>query len=107
MILEHAVLSVRPGEEADFEAAFGQARPIVSGMPGFQRLALRRSLETPHLYLMLIEWESLEAHTEGFRNSPEFEQWRALLHHFYEPFPTVEHFVDVLGDADTGLGVRS
>lgn len=104
MIVEHAVLSIRPGEESDFEAAFREARPLVSATPGFRRLALRRSLESPNLYLMLIEWETLEAHTEGFRGSAHFEQWRALLHHFYEPFPTVEHYVDVLGDPETGLG---
>ena len=102
--MEHAVLSIRSGEEADFEAAFREARPVVSATPGFRRLTLRRSMESPHLYLMLIEWETLEAHTEGFRGSPQFEQWRALLHHFYEPFPTVEHFVDVLGDTATRLG---
>ena len=96
MVLEHAILPVRPGLEADFETAFGEARPLISVRPGFIRLSLSRSLESPHLYLLLVEWDSIEAHTEGFRGSAEYAQWRALLHHFYDPFPVVEHFRQVL-----------
>jgi heme-degrading monooxygenase HmoA len=95
MVLEHALLSVRAGEEESFEAAFARARSIISGMPGFRRLTLSRCLERPSTYLLLVEWDSLEDHTVGFRGSPEYEQWRALLHAFYDPFPTVEHFVQV------------
>lgn len=95
MILEHGVLSVRPGAEAQFEAAFGEARPLISCQPGFRSLSLSRSIESPNLYLLLVEWDSVEAHTEGFRTSPEFEQWRQLLHGFYEPKPVIEHFVTV------------
>ncbi|GAA3526962.1 antibiotic biosynthesis monooxygenase family protein [Nocardioides daeguensis] len=95
MILEHAVLPVLPGQEAAFETAFGQARSIISAMPGFRSLALRRSLESPNLYLLLVEWDSVEDHTEGFRGSPQYDEWRALLHHFYDPFPVVEHYADV------------
>ncbi len=95
MITEHAILAVIPGEESAFEAAFGQARRIISSMPGFVDLSLSRSLETPNEYLFLVAWETLEAHTVGFRGSPEYDQWRDLLHHFYRPMPTVEHFVEV------------
>ena len=95
VILEHALLSVRPGHEAEFEAAFAQARTIIAGMPGFAGLALSRCLERPSRYLLLVHWERLEDHTEGFRGSPDYERWRALLHHFYEPFHTVEHFTTV------------
>lgn len=59
-------------------------------------LSLSRSLESQNLYLLLVEWQTLEDHTQGFRGSEEYEQWRALLHHFYEPFPVVEHFVHVV-----------
>ena len=96
MVLEHAILPVRPGLEADFESAFGEARPLISGLPGFISLSLSRSVESPHLYLLLVEWDSIEAHTEGFRGSAEYAQWRALLHQFYDPFPVVEHFRQVL-----------
>lgn len=95
MILEHAILPVRPGAEADFEAAFAQARPLVAGQPGFIAVSLHRSAETPNEYLLLMAWETIEAHTEGFRQSPEYDRWRALLHGFYDPFPRVEHFVEV------------
>jgi heme-degrading monooxygenase HmoA len=95
VVLEHALLPVRPGQEAAFEAAFAQARPIIAGRPGFVSLRLERCLERPSTYLLLVEWERLEDHTEGFRGSPEYGRWRALLHRFYEPFPVVEHFVPV------------
>ncbi|MHC6228588.1 antibiotic biosynthesis monooxygenase family protein [Arthrobacter sp. MMS24-T111] len=92
MITEHALLPVLPGRETDFEAAFNQARAIIASMPGFRTLSLSRSVESPGTYLLLVEWETLEDHTIGFRGSPEYQQWRQLLHHFYEPFPVVEHF---------------
>jgi heme-degrading monooxygenase HmoA len=94
MILEHAILPVRSGSETEFEAAFAQARPLISGQPGFRTLSLSRSIESPNLYLLLVEWDSVEAHTDGFRKSPEYESWRALLHHLYDPFPVVEHFAE-------------
>ena len=96
VILEHALLPVRPGQEAAFEAAFTDARAIIAAMPGFSGLTLSRCLERPGTYLLLVQWERLEDHTDGFRGSPEYERWRALLHHFYDPFPTVEHFTPVL-----------
>lgn len=98
VILEHAILPVRPGSEADFEAAFAQARPLVAGQVGCRSVSLSRSLESPNLYLLLIEWDSVAAHTEGFRMSREYESWKTLLHHFYDPFPVVEHFVSVIAD---------
>jgi len=91
MILEHAVLDVVPGQEDAFAAAFATAQPIIAAAPGFISLRLGRCIERPNRYLLLVEWESLEHHTEGFRGSPEYQEWRRLLHHFYDPFPTVEH----------------
>ena len=96
MILEHALLPVRPGQEADFERAFMTAKDIISAVPGFRKLSLSRCLERPGVYLLLVEWDRLEDHTEGFRGSPAYEDWRALLHHFYDPFPVVEHYAGVL-----------
>lgn len=96
MILEQAVLPVIPGREADFEAAFAEARQIIAAEHGFLRLTLSRCLERPSGYLLLVEWETLEDHTEGFRGSAGYQQWRELLHHFYEPFPVVEHYATVL-----------
>ncbi len=95
MILEHAVLPVVPGREAEFEASFDEAKEIIAGMPGFIDLRLSRSIETPNEYLLLVQWQSVEAHSVGFRGSAEYERWRGLLHRFYEPFPVVEHFAEV------------
>jgi heme-degrading monooxygenase HmoA len=92
VITECALLDVRPGEEAQFEAAFGQARPLIAVQPGISSLRLERCVEDRGRYLLLVEWERLEDHTEGFRKSAEYEEWRELLHRFYEPFPTVQHF---------------
>jgi heme-degrading monooxygenase HmoA len=92
-ILEVARLDVRPGQEADFQAAFAQARSCISAVPGFVDLELRRCLETRNRYLLLVRWETLEDHTVGFRQGPEYPRWKELLHHFYDPFPEVEHYV--------------
>ena len=102
MILEQAVLDVKPGMERDFEAAFGQAQQIIAGMRGYRSHSLSACLERPGRYLLLVEWESLEDHTEGFRGSPEYEEWRSLLHHFYEPFPEVEHYTAVFTGTSKG-----
>ena len=92
MITEHALLSVTPGREAEFERAFATARPIIAAMPGFVELDLLRGIERESTYLLLVGWESVEHHEVGFRQSPQYQEWRALLHQFYEPMPLVEHF---------------
>lgn len=96
MIIEHALLPVRPGQEAAFEAAFREASAIISAMPGFGGLSLSRCMEQDGKYLLLVEWDRLEDHTEGFRGSAEYQQWKKLLHHFYEPFPVVEHYSQIV-----------
>ena len=96
-VVEHVVLPVIPGREAEFESAFAEARVIVAASPGFRRLSLSRGIETPNEYLLLIEWDTLEAHQVGFRGSPAYGRWRALLHQFYDPFPDVTHFAPTGG----------
>lgn len=91
MILEVATLNVIPNQEHAFEAAFDQAQHIIADMAGYRSHQLQRCLEHHGRYLLLVEWDSLEDHTVGFRGSAEYQQWRALLHHFYDPFPEVEH----------------
>jgi len=97
VITEQAVLDVKVGEEADFEAAFGTAKAIIASMQGFQSLQLLRCIERPNRYLLLVEWATVDDHTVGFRGSAEYQDWKRLLHHFYDPFPTVEHYTPVLG----------
>ena len=92
MILEAAILNVGTGLSERFEQAFRQATPIIAAMPGYLRHSLHRCLETPCRYLLLVEWNTLEDHTVGFRQSEQYQQWKKLLHHFYDPFPLVEHF---------------
>ncbi|MDN7242237.1 antibiotic biosynthesis monooxygenase [Planococcus sp. N028] len=95
MVLEAAVLYVKPGLEKAYESAFQQASAIISSMKGYRSHELQRCLEVKGKYLLLVEWESLEDHTIGFRQSVEYQDWKQLLHHFYEPFPVVEHFEKV------------
>ena len=95
MVLELAMLHVLPGRESEFEAAFSEARRLISAMPGFLSLELGRNTQVPNRYVLLVKWQSAEDHTEGFRRSPEYAEWSRLLHHFYEPSPTVEYYRDV------------
>jgi heme-degrading monooxygenase HmoA len=95
MILEAAMLQVKQGMERDFEGAFRNASKIISSMKGYVSHELQRCLEVEGKYLLLVKWESLEDHTVGFRESSEYQEWKKLLHHFYDPFPTVEHFEKV------------
>lgn len=92
MILEAVFLPVIPGKEAEFEAAFKKASSIIASMKGYISHELQRCIEAPSKYLLLVRWETLEDHMVGFRGSPQYQEWRKLLHHFYDPFPTVEHF---------------
>ena len=92
MILEVVILNIIPGQEKEFEAAFEKASPIISSMGGYLWHQLQHCLEAENRYLLLVQWETLEAHTLGFRGSAEYQEWRKLLHPFYDPFPTVEHY---------------
>jgi len=91
-VLEVAVLDVKSDMTADFEAAFFKAQNIISSIDGYIDHQLQRCLELDSRYILLVRWNSLEAHTEGFRQSEQYQQWRKLLHHFYSPFPVVEHY---------------
>jgi heme-degrading monooxygenase HmoA len=95
VILEVAILDVRPGQSEAFERDFAEARSLVAAIEGYQRHELRRCVEERDRYLLLVWWDTLEAHTEGFRGSPQYARWRELLHHYYDPFPTVEHYAPV------------
>jgi heme-degrading monooxygenase HmoA len=92
MITEHAILHIGAGNESAFEEAFVEAKPIIESMKGFRSLKLLKGIEAPDRYLLLVEWESVEDHTVGFRKSAEYADWSRLLHHFYDPFPEVQHF---------------
>ncbi|MEO0394530.1 MAG: antibiotic biosynthesis monooxygenase [Cyanobacteria bacterium P01_A01_bin.137] len=98
MILEVVILDVKPGETAAFEAAFQQAQSIISSIVGYGGHQLQKCMEKDNRYVLLVTWQTLEDHTQGFRKSDEYQQWKALLHHFYDPFPIVEHYQLVTGN---------
>ncbi|MDF3074656.1 MAG: antibiotic biosynthesis monooxygenase [Alphaproteobacteria bacterium] len=98
MILEVATLDVKPGQREAFQAAFREASGIIAGMKGYMAHQLQECLENDNRFVLLVWWQTLEDHTVGFRGSAEYQSWRALLHHFYDPFPTVEHFRIVLAN---------
>jgi len=102
MVLEVAKLDVRPGQRELFERAFSEAQTIISSMPGYISHELQRCIEKPDRYILLVTWVTLEHHTVGFRGSEQYQQWKTLLHHFYDPFPEVEHYAPV--DAGTKPG---
>lgn len=104
VILEVAILDVKPGMSTEFETAFKTASTIIASMPGYISHELQRCLETTDRYILLVHWQKLEDHTVGFRQSPEYQEWRSLLHYFYEPFPTVEHYEVVLRNPESDLG---
>jgi heme-degrading monooxygenase HmoA len=92
MILEVAILDVIPGQESNFQRSFSEAQDILSSMPGYISHELKRCIENPARFILLVNWENLEDHTVGFRHSPQYQEWKTLLHHYYDPFPEVEHY---------------
>ena len=96
MILEVAMLTVHAGLERAFEEAMAKAALVIASSRGYLGHELRRCLETPGRYLLLVQWETLEAHTVGFRQSPAFAQWRAIIGGFFAAAPLVEHYEGVL-----------
>jgi heme-degrading monooxygenase HmoA len=101
MILEHALLHVRPGEEQAFETAMRAARPLIAASPGFQAIEVRPAVDRPGLYLLLVTWTDIASHRDGFRRSDRYETWRNLLHGFYDPMPEITYFAGSIIDATT------
>ena len=92
MILEVALLDIIEGQSAEFEKSFEKAQSIISSIKGYKSHEMQKCLEKPNRYILLVKWESLEDHTIGFRRSEEYQEWKKLLHHYYDPFPVVEHY---------------
>jgi heme-degrading monooxygenase HmoA len=96
MILEVAILYIKKGEEIKFENDFDAAGKYISSMKGYQQHSLRKCQEQSNKYILLVNWEKLEDHTIGFRQSEYYQEWKKLLHHYYDPFPVVEHYETVI-----------
>lgn len=90
MILEVAILNVIAEKPEEFEDTFSTAQNIISSVKGYKWHQLQRYIEVPNRHILLVQWETLEDHTVGFRQSAEYLEWKKLLHPFYDPSPTVE-----------------
>ena len=97
MVLEHTVITVRPGTATEFEAALIEARSVISRAHGFILLELHRGVESPDRYLLLVEWETVDDHMVGFRQSEAFAQWRALIGPYFASPPVADHYGPVDG----------
>jgi heme-degrading monooxygenase HmoA len=96
MVLEVALIDVIPGQEDEFAAAYAKGRELVSGTPGCRSVRMTRGIESPSRFVLLVEWDTVEAHLVNFRGTDRFTRWRALIGpHFAGP-PVVEHFTDVV-----------
>jgi heme-degrading monooxygenase HmoA len=96
MITEIALLKIRDGESEAFEKAFAKAQQIIANMRGYEYHELQKCIEEEEdKYLLLVRWQTFQHHIEGFRKSEPYQEWKKLLHHFYNPFPTVEHYENV------------
>ena len=92
VITEIAILDVQCGKEEEFEIVFKEAQIIIISMEGYISHSLQKCIENNSRYLLTVRWRTLESHTIGFRESKEYLSWKKLLHHFYDPFPIVEHY---------------
>ncbi len=93
MILELADIRIHPGQNAAFEEAIERGlKTVIHTAKGFQGYKVNRGVESPERYLLQVFWDTLEDHTVGFRQSPAFAQWRAIVGSFFATPPVVEHF---------------
>ncbi|WP_010180821.1 antibiotic biosynthesis monooxygenase family protein [Aquimarina agarilytica] len=95
MILEVAILYVKKGFESQFEVDFARAGKYISSIKGYQSHSLKKCVEQNNKYILLVKWDTITSHTIGFRASEAYLKWKELLHHYYEPFPVVEHYETV------------
>ena len=92
MITEIVFLYIRATRGELFEAAFYEAQQVFTNVKGYLGHELQKCIETDNKYVLIVHWNTIEDHTEGFRNSDQYKVWKKLLHHFYDPFPVVEHY---------------
>ncbi|MEV0564742.1 antibiotic biosynthesis monooxygenase family protein [Dactylosporangium sp. NPDC050588] len=95
MVLEVALIDVLAGREDEFAAVYGKAHTLLATTPGCRSVRMTRGVESPTRFVLLVEWDSVDAHLDNFRATDRFTQWRGLLGPFFNGAPTVEHFVDV------------
>ena len=89
------MINILAGREDDFVAAYGKAREVLTTTPGCRSVRMTRGVETPTQFVLLVEWDSVDAHLENFRATDRFTQWRGLIGPYFDGAPSVEHFTDV------------
>jgi heme-degrading monooxygenase HmoA len=94
-VLEVADIRVQAGTADQFVAAFREVRSVLAGTPGCRSVRMTHGIESPERFVLLVEWESIEAHEQNFRATDRFNTWRAAIGPFFEAAPVVEHFADV------------
>jgi heme-degrading monooxygenase HmoA len=95
MVIEVGLIDVQAGREDDFAAAYVKAHSILATTPGCRSVRMTRGIETPSRFVLIVEWDSVDAHLDNFRASDRFTEWRALIGPYFDGAPRVEHFVDV------------
>lgn len=94
MVLEVALIDVT--DPAGFEAAYLGARSILAETQGCRSVRMTRGIESPDRFVLLVKWDSVEAHESNFRATERFQDWRAAIAPFFAQPPRVEHFTDVV-----------
>lgn len=95
MVLEVALFDITAGQEDAFASAYKEARALLTGTPGCRSVRMTRGIETPTRFVLLVEWDSVEAHEVNFRQSPSFPEWRRLIGPYFATAPQVEHYADI------------
>lgn len=95
MVHEVATINVKAGSEDEFIAAFQASRELLAGTPGCQSVRFTRGIEQPSRFVLLVQWDSLEAHVEGFRGTERFTEWLGHIGRYFDGDPSVEHFAEV------------
>lgn len=101
MILEVAILNIKEGLEKEFERDFKIAGKYISSIKGYKGHTLKKCVEEKNKYILLANWKTIEDHNIGFRKSNEYLMWKELLHHYYKPFPIVQHYETIINNQAT------
>jgi quinol monooxygenase YgiN len=95
MVLEVGLIDIQDGREDEFTAAYAKAHPILAATPGCRSIRMTRGVETSTRFVLLVEWDSVDAHLDNFRATDRFTRWRQLIGPYFDGAPRVEHFTDV------------
>lgn len=93
MPLEIAFIPVEAENASQFEdAARAALTDVFPRSPGFIRGECRKGVERQGTYVLLLEWERIEDHTENFVGSDLFARWLDLTEGLISGDPVVEHW---------------